>query len=1215
MRRCAGGNALAKTLMMSLVGLTAAAQTRIDLSTQARKVDFSNASSTKPVQMGTALPSACVVGQMYFKSNAPAGANLYACTSTNSWVVQGGISGANCWADAGSGTLRCQDQSGNTYTVVQSTTGPISNQWVDYIEPNGTAHTSQPTAAAVGAVGDPGRNGIPYRSGAGSASAATADQMSGPFFCQDAGTSGAYSCALTPPISGYVAGTTYWFRANTANSGAATLNLNGLGAKAIVKQAAQPLTANDIRAGQWVMVTYDGANLQMQSQTGAASEPGLGNPPANGYVLSSNTSGIRSWVPNGSGGTMIYPGTGLAMSTGAGWATSLTPGPAGHTVRSNGTVYTDSAIQASDIPTLNQNTTGNAATATALANTPPQCSGGQFATGITASGTANCSAPTAAQVGLGSVTNDAQTRAAVVPNSAPAAGQILTGNASGAYTPVTVSGDGGLSASGVLTISKSGGTPFGTAAFQNTGTSGGSVPLLSGNNTWSGVQTFLGCMPVLYTASGSIAAYSTVVLNGTSVSTAGSSGGPVAGVAQQTVSNGQQVQVCSTGLSNVVMDGNAAQGNVAVASTITGGRGWDSGWTSRNAVPLQTGVLGTITTGCTGIGCTAVVALEGMNRTGRQVLSSYLPATISSNTSGNAATATALAAMPSQCSGGQFATGVTASGSANCATPTGGSGGTTALTPAGDANYTMLSTDRTVYHSAMTATRTDTLPAANSVANGTSICEIDKMGLLNSSVTLKVAPHGSDTINGGPSGPQLQTTFAGACFLTDGASNWTVTNNAASIVSGYGVLCSLVSGVVQCSTDSSVMLTRLQAATWLDLTVVDTGASGTAYAGCPSGVTPPLTAYMEVELVPAHVSAGGATTFNYCGTGATPLYEADGATNLVNSDLTTGQKTALWLDANSHWRLKTKSGGGGGSGVSTFSGDGSLISNNGSTGGVTVALGAAGAHKFWGNDTGTTATPGYESITAADLPGAGSATVNGQACTLGAACTIPLSAMNPQSTTYQVSTLDFSNYKTITVASGTFSITLAPNTSQPANGQYINILNYGSGTVTVARSGQNLNGGAGVLTLPAGSAASPVSVTVWSDGANYFSSAIAGQIPANLRARGIGMMFSGGGSTLSAGTTYYLTTPFACTISGWNMTADTGTATVDIWKVATGTAIPTASNSITAGAQPAISSGTAAHGTTLTGWTTAVAANDIWGFNLKAVSGATVVSLVVECDQ
>lgn len=58
-------------------------------------------------------------------------------------------------------------------------------------------------------------------------------------------------------------------------------------------------------------------------------------------------------------------------------------------------------ISAGQVPTLNQNTTGNAATASALAATPTQCAGGQFATGIAASGNANCGTPS----GAGTVTS------------------------------------------------------------------------------------------------------------------------------------------------------------------------------------------------------------------------------------------------------------------------------------------------------------------------------------------------------------------------------------------------------------------------------------------------------------------------------------------------------------------------------------------------------------------------------------------------------------------------------------------------------------------------------------------------------------------------------------------------------------------------------------------------------------------------------------------
>jgi len=121
-----------KYLVMALIGLTAtaaAAQTQIDLSTQTKRVDFSKASSTKPLQTGTPLPSTCVVGQMFFKTDAPAGANLYACTATNTWSVQGGITGSNCWADASSQTLKCQDPSGNVYAIVKTAGSGTANQW------------------------------------------------------------------------------------------------------------------------------------------------------------------------------------------------------------------------------------------------------------------------------------------------------------------------------------------------------------------------------------------------------------------------------------------------------------------------------------------------------------------------------------------------------------------------------------------------------------------------------------------------------------------------------------------------------------------------------------------------------------------------------------------------------------------------------------------------------------------------------------------------------------------------------------------------------------------------------------------------------------------------------------------------------------------------------------------------------------------------------
>jgi hypothetical protein len=108
--------------------------------------------------------------------------------------------------------------------------------------------------------------------------------------CADSGSTDAYACSLTPAITAYNTATCYSFSANTANTGAATLNLNGLGAKTIVKMGGGITTAladGDIRAGQLVHACYDGTNFQMQSQVGNAGA-GAGTVTATGGALSLN---------------------------------------------------------------------------------------------------------------------------------------------------------------------------------------------------------------------------------------------------------------------------------------------------------------------------------------------------------------------------------------------------------------------------------------------------------------------------------------------------------------------------------------------------------------------------------------------------------------------------------------------------------------------------------------------------------------------------------------------------------------------------------------------------------------------------------------------------------------------------------------------------------------------------------------------------------------
>lgn len=123
-------------------------------------------------------------------------------------------------------------------------------------------------------------------------------------------------------------------------------------------------------------------------------------------------------------------------------------------------------------------------------------------------------------------------------------------------------------------------------------------------------------------------------------------------------------------------------------------------------------------------------------------------------------------------------------------------------------------------------------------------------------------------------------------------------------------------------------------------------------------------------------------------------------------------------------------------------------------------------------------------------------------------------------------------------------------------------------------------------------------------------------LPSNTKVRDFGTTFGDtGGSALSSGSVVYFTVPYTCTIGAWNITVDAGTVTFDIWKIGTGSAIPTVTNTITASAKPALASGTALHSTSMSGWTTSVSANDIFGIQLNTVATAKYAEIDLECDQ
>jgi microcystin-dependent protein len=93
----------------------------------------------------------------------------------------------------------------------------------------------------------------------------TAIRQSELIYAEDAGASDSYAIALEITPASYTNGMMINFKANTANTGSCTLNVNGLGAKAIKNIRDKDLDTGSILSGQMVSVMYNGTNFIMVS--------------------------------------------------------------------------------------------------------------------------------------------------------------------------------------------------------------------------------------------------------------------------------------------------------------------------------------------------------------------------------------------------------------------------------------------------------------------------------------------------------------------------------------------------------------------------------------------------------------------------------------------------------------------------------------------------------------------------------------------------------------------------------------------------------------------------------------------------------------------------------------------------------------------------------------------------------------------------------------
>lgn len=110
----------------------------------------------------------------------------------------------------------------------------------------------------------------------------------------------------------------------------------------------------------------------------------------------------------------------------------------------------------------------------------------------------------------------------------------------------------------------------------------------------------------------------------------------------------------------------------------------------------------------------------------------------------------------------------------------------------------------------------------------------------------------------------------------------------------------------------------------------------------------------------------------------------------------------------------------------------------------------------------------------------------------------------------------------------------------------------------------------------------------------------------------INFVIDGGGVVIATGIKGDVVIDFAATITKWSLLADqSGSIVVDIWRDSYANFPPVVGDVITASAKPTISGATKGQSSTLTGWTTGIAAGDVLRFNVNSATTITRATLAL----
>lgn len=299
-------------LLTVLVAVPVFGQTKLDLKTQGKNIDFSASTSTRPAKTGTILPAQCLAGDLFFKTDAAAGSNMYGCVAANTWAPQGAqsvptISGQSGKVLSNDGTSLGWTALGGDISSAPGTavvvglqgravanTAPSSGQAMAW---NATAQRWEPQTISGGGGGGgslaieadgtsvgtrgtmnfQGGNGVTligsdtgskiqvqYLSDTAVLQTKAAAQAGVQSYCASADANGsAYSCGLAPTLLAYTAGMILNWRPDVANAASATLNVDLLGAVPLRRFDGSAVAAGDAQAGRIYPLSYDGSGFRI----------------------------------------------------------------------------------------------------------------------------------------------------------------------------------------------------------------------------------------------------------------------------------------------------------------------------------------------------------------------------------------------------------------------------------------------------------------------------------------------------------------------------------------------------------------------------------------------------------------------------------------------------------------------------------------------------------------------------------------------------------------------------------------------------------------------------------------------------------------------------------------------------------------------------------------------------------------------------------------